>query len=159
MFFSFAKQMYRGKFRVKTTSSEKLDASNDRSINKMKSWKAEQRKYVAWCWSVVMELSFLGPTAILRSNVCVNFYWIDLNLLRNIWHIIVTSCNSIDDLYFKNLSNIPLKTFQWLFFIDVIQDSPRTSLGLPVETKNHFTRTILPLAGPPFGFTLYKQLV
>ena len=44
-------------------------------------------------------------------------------------------------------------------FIDVEQDSPRTSLGIPVKTKKSLSRTTLPLAGPLYGFQLHKRLV
>ena len=44
-------------------------------------------------------------------------------------------------------------------FIDVVQDSPRTSLDIPSKTKTPLSRTILPLAGPPFGFKLHERLV
>ena len=37
-------------------------------------------------------------------------------------------------------------------FIDVVQDSPRTGLGIPVKTKT-------PPAEPPFGFKLHGWLV
>ena len=43
--------------------------------------------------------------------------------------------------------------------LDVVQDSRGTSLGIPVKTKNPLSRTILPLAGPPFGFELHELLV
>ena len=39
----------------------------------------------------------------------------------------------------------------------IVQDSLRTSLKIPVKTKNPNSRTILPLAGPPFGFELHEQ--
>ena len=44
-------------------------------------------------------------------------------------------------------------------FIDLVQDSPRSSLGIPVKSENLLSRTILPLAGPPFGFKLHERLV
>ena len=44
-------------------------------------------------------------------------------------------------------------------FIDVVQDSPRAGLGIPIKTKNPLSQTILPLAEPPFGFKLRKRLV
>ena len=37
-------------------------------------------------------------------------------------------------------------------FIGLVQDSLRTGLGIPVKTKILLPRTILLLAGPPFGF-------
>ena len=37
-------------------------------------------------------------------------------------------------------------------FKDVLQDSPRTGLGIPVKTKNPLSRTNTPPAEPPFGF-------
>ena len=46
------------------------------------------------------------------------------------------------------------------YFIDVVQDSPRTGLGIPVETKK---KTLSPINTPPaepaFGFKLRGQLV
>ena len=42
-------------------------------------------------------------------------------------------------------------------FMDIVQNSPRTSLGIPVKSKNPLSRTMLPLAGPPFGFKLHKR--
>ena len=44
-------------------------------------------------------------------------------------------------------------------FIDVVQDSPKTSLGIPVKTKNPLSQNILLLTGPPFGFKLHERLV
>ena len=44
-------------------------------------------------------------------------------------------------------------------FIDVVQDSPRTGLGIPIKTKNPLSRTNTPPAEPPFGFKLRGQLV
>ena len=44
-------------------------------------------------------------------------------------------------------------------FIDVVQDSPRTGLGIPVKTKKPLSRTNTPAAEPPFGFKLRRQLV
>ena len=44
-------------------------------------------------------------------------------------------------------------------FIDVVQDSPRTSLGIPVKTKKPLSRTNTPPAEPPFSFKLRGQLV
>ena len=44
-------------------------------------------------------------------------------------------------------------------FIDVVQDSPRTGLGIPVETKKTLSRTNTPPVEPPFGFKLRGQLV
>ena len=41
----------------------------------------------------------------------------------------------------------------------VVQDSPRTGLGIPVETKNPLSRTKTPPAEPPFGFKLHGCLV
>ena len=37
-------------------------------------------------------------------------------------------------------------------FKDVVQDSPRTGLGIPVRTKNPLSRTKTPPTEPPFGF-------
>ena len=45
------------------------------------------------------------------------------------------------------------------YFIDIVQDSPRTSLAMPVKTKKPLSRTILPLAGPPFRFKLHERLI
>ena len=45
-------------------------------------------------------------------------------------------------------------------FIDVVQDSPRTGLGIPVKTiKKTLSRTNIPPAKPPFGFKLHGWLV
>ena len=44
-------------------------------------------------------------------------------------------------------------------FIDVVQDSPRTGLGIPVKTKNPHSRTNAQPAVPPFGFKLRGRLV
>ena len=44
-------------------------------------------------------------------------------------------------------------------FIDVVQDSPRTRLGIPVKTKNPLSRTNTPPAEPRFGFKLHGRLV
>ena len=44
-------------------------------------------------------------------------------------------------------------------FIDVVQDSPRTRLGIPVKTKNPLYRTNTPPAEPPFGFKFHGRLV
>ena len=44
-------------------------------------------------------------------------------------------------------------------FIDVVQDSPRTGLGIPVETKKPLSRTNIPPAEPSFGFKLRGRLV
>ena len=44
-------------------------------------------------------------------------------------------------------------------FIDVVQDSPRMGLGIPVKTKNPLSRTKTPPAEPPFGFKLHGWLV
>ena len=44
-------------------------------------------------------------------------------------------------------------------FIDVVQDSPRTGLGIPVKTKNPLYLSNTPPAEPPFGFKLRGQLV
>ena len=44
-------------------------------------------------------------------------------------------------------------------FIDVVQDSPRTGLDIPVKTKIPISRTNTPPAGPPFGFKLHWWLV
>ena len=45
------------------------------------------------------------------------------------------------------------------YFIDVVQDSPRTILRIPVKTKKPLSHTILLLMGPPFGFKLHERLV
>ena len=45
------------------------------------------------------------------------------------------------------------------YFIDVVQDSPRAGLGIPVKTKNPLSRTNTPPAEPPFGFKLRGQLI
>ena len=44
-------------------------------------------------------------------------------------------------------------------FIDVVQDSSRMGLGIPVETENPLSRTIWALARTPFGFKLDERLV
>ena len=45
-------------------------------------------------------------------------------------------------------------------FIDVVQDSPRAGLGIPVKTqKKLLSRTNTPPAEPPFGFKFRRQLV
>ena len=44
------------------------------------------------------------------------------------------------------------------YFIDKVQDSPRTGLGIPVKTKNNLSGTITPPAEPPFGFKLHGWL-
>ena len=44
-------------------------------------------------------------------------------------------------------------------FIDVVQDSPRTRLGIPVKTKKPLFRTNKPLAEPPIGLKLHGQLI
>ena len=44
-------------------------------------------------------------------------------------------------------------------FIDVVQDSPRTRLGINVKTKKTLSRTNTPPAEPPFGFELHGRLV
>ena len=44
-------------------------------------------------------------------------------------------------------------------FKDVVQDSPRTGLGIPVKIKNALSRTNTPPAEPPFGFELRGRLV
>ena len=44
-------------------------------------------------------------------------------------------------------------------FIDVVQDSPRTRLGIPVKTKKNPSRNNTPPAEPPFGFELHGWLV
>ena len=41
-------------------------------------------------------------------------------------------------------------------FKDVVQDSPRTGLGIPVKNKNPFSQTNTPPAEPLFGFKLHK---
>ena len=42
---------------------------------------------------------------------------------------------------------------------DVVQDSPKTGLCIPVKTKNPLSRTNPPPVGPPFGFKLRGRLV
>ena len=49
--------------------------------------------------------------------------------------------------------------FSYFYFIGVVQDSPRTGLGIPVTTKNHVCRTTLQIAEPPFGFEFHERLV
>ena len=44
-------------------------------------------------------------------------------------------------------------------FIDVVQDSPRTGLGIPVKTKKPLSRTNAPPTGPPFRFKLHGWFV
>ena len=44
-------------------------------------------------------------------------------------------------------------------FRDVVQHSPRTGLGIPVETKNPLSQTNTPPVEPPFGFKLRGRLV
>ena len=44
-------------------------------------------------------------------------------------------------------------------FIDVVQDPPRTGVGIPVKTKNPLSRTNTPPVEPPFGFKLRGQLL
>ena len=44
-------------------------------------------------------------------------------------------------------------------FQDVVQDSSRTGLGIPVETKKPLSRTNTPPVEPPFGFKLRGRLV
>ena len=39
-------------------------------------------------------------------------------------------------------------------FIDLVQDSPKTGLGIPVKTKNPLSRTNTPPVEPPIGFKL-----
>ena len=39
-------------------------------------------------------------------------------------------------------------------FKDVVQDSPRTGLGIPVKTKNPLSRTNTMPREPSFGFEL-----
>ena len=43
-------------------------------------------------------------------------------------------------------------------FIDVVQDSSRTRLGIPFKTKKPLSRTNTPSAEPPFGFKFYRPL-
>ena len=43
--------------------------------------------------------------------------------------------------------------------MEVVQDSPKTSLGIPVKTKNPLYRTMLPHAKPHFDFKLHERLV
>ena len=44
-------------------------------------------------------------------------------------------------------------------FIDVVQDSPRTRLGIPVKTKNPLPLSNTPPAEQPFCFKLHAPLV
>ena len=44
-------------------------------------------------------------------------------------------------------------------FIDMVQVSPRTGLGIPVKTKIPLSRNILSLTRPPFGFKGHECLV
>ena len=44
-------------------------------------------------------------------------------------------------------------------FIDVVQDSPRSRLCLPVKTKNPLSRTNTPPTERPFSFKLHGRLV
>ena len=44
-------------------------------------------------------------------------------------------------------------------FIDVVQDSLRTSLGIAVRTKNPLSRTNTPPVEAPYGFELRGRLV
>ena len=41
------------------------------------------------------------------------------------------------------------------FFIDVVQDSPRTGLGIPLKPKKPLPRTSTLPTEPPFGFRLH----
>ena len=43
-------------------------------------------------------------------------------------------------------------------FIDVVQASPRTGLGIPVKTKKTLSRTKTSPAESPFGFKLHGWL-
>ena len=45
------------------------------------------------------------------------------------------------------------------YFIDVVQDSPTTGLGIPVESKKSLYRSITPPTEPPFSFKPRRQLV
>ena len=45
------------------------------------------------------------------------------------------------------------------YFIDVVQDSPRSGLGIPIKTKNPLSLTNTPPAKPPFGFELRGRFV
>ena len=44
-------------------------------------------------------------------------------------------------------------------FKDVVQDSPRTGLGIPVTTENPLFRTNTPPTEPPFSFKLRGRLI
>ena len=44
-------------------------------------------------------------------------------------------------------------------FKNVVQDSPRMGLGIPVKTKKRLSRTNTPPAEPSFGFKLHVRLV
>ena len=43
--------------------------------------------------------------------------------------------------------------------IDIVQNSPRTGLGIPVKTKNPVSRTNITPAEPPFGNKIDGWLV
>ena len=59
------------------------------------------------------------------------------------------------------------KTFFWdrkllimaKSFNDVVEDSPKTGLGIPVKTKKPLSGTNAPPVEPPFGFKLRGRLV
>ena len=44
-------------------------------------------------------------------------------------------------------------------FIDIVQDSPRTRLGIPIKPKKPLSETNTLLAEPPFDFKLHRRLV
>ena len=44
-------------------------------------------------------------------------------------------------------------------FIDVVQNSLKTGLGIPVKTKNPLSRTNTPPPEPPFGIKVHGWLV
>ena len=45
------------------------------------------------------------------------------------------------------------------YFKDVVQESPRTGLGIPVKTKKPLSRTNTPPTQPLYGFKVRKRLV
>ena len=44
-------------------------------------------------------------------------------------------------------------------FMDVLEDSPRTRLSIPVKSKEPLSRTNTSPVEPPFGFKLHGRLV
>ena len=45
------------------------------------------------------------------------------------------------------------------YFIEVVQDYSRTTLGIPVKNKKLLSQTNTPPADPPFGLKLHERLV